>query len=251
MRKDLEAHVRGVLKVFGICMGVVGTKDLRQRFRAQLDAASETDPVMELMAEMFIPLHKTLCAAKAALDDELRAIARESSLTRRLMTVPRIGPITALAYIATLDAAARFRKSIDVGAFLGITPRRHQSGDMDWSGRVSKRGDRDMRSLLYAAASTLLNCTRKPSSSKAWATRLCARKGHKNAAVAVARKLAGFSAFDLARRNGVRSRGGGHFLRQTPERLPQATKAGSASSGTVAYQASKNRQRWNTTQPRE
>ena len=190
MRKDLEAHVRGVLKVFGICMGAVGTRNLRQRFRDQLDAASETDPAIELMAEMFIPLHKTLCAAKEALDEELHAIARESSLTQRLMTVPGIGPITALAYITTLDDATRFRKSIDVGAFLDLTPRRHQSGDMDWSGRISKCGDRDLRSLLCAAGSTLINCTRKPSSLKAWATRLCARKGHKKAVVAAARKLA-------------------------------------------------------------
>jgi transposase len=190
MRKDLEAHVRGVLKVFGVCMGTVGTKDLRQRFRDQLAAASDTDPAIELMADMFIPLHKTLCASADAVTEELHAIARDSALTQRLMTVPGVGPITALAYITTLDDAARFKKSIDVGAFLGLTPRRHQSGDMDWSGRISKCGDRNLRSLLYAAGSTLINCTRKPSSLKAWATRLCARKGHKKAAVAVARKLA-------------------------------------------------------------
>jgi transposase len=106
------------------------------------------------------------------------------------MTVPGVGPVVALAFIATLDDAERFRRSRDVGAFLGLTPRRHQSGGMDWSGRISKCGDRDLRRLLYAAASTLLTQVRKSSPLLAWAKRLQARKGFKRAAVAASRKLA-------------------------------------------------------------
>ncbi|MEO1458696.1 MAG: transposase, partial [Pseudomonadota bacterium] len=83
-----------------------------------------------------------------------------------------------------------FRRSRDVGAFLGLTPRRHQSGEMDWSGRISKCGDRDLRRLLYSAASTLITQVRKPSPLLAWAKRLQERKGFKKAAVATARKLA-------------------------------------------------------------
>ena len=98
MRKDLEGNVRGVLKVFGICMTSVGTGKLRKDFRDQLAAAAGKDPAIELMAEMFIPLHKTLCIARDALDNEVRAMARESDLARRLMTVPGVGPIVALAY---------------------------------------------------------------------------------------------------------------------------------------------------------
>lgn len=190
MRKDLEGHVRGVLKVFGVCMKSVGTGKLRKDFRDQLAAAADTDPAIELMAEMFIPLHKTLCIARDALDDEVRIMARDSDLARRLMTVPGVGPIVALAYIATLDDEKRFRRSIDVGAFLGLTPKRHQSGEVDWSGKISKCGDCDMRRLLYTAASTLISCTRKPSRLKEWATRLAERKGHKKAAVAASRKMA-------------------------------------------------------------
>ena len=131
MRKDLEAHVRGVLKVFGICMGTVGRADMRQRFRDQLADASRADIAISLMADMFIPIHKALCAATEAMDDELKAIARDSDLARRLMTVPGVGPVVALSFIATLDDARRFRRARDVGAFLGLTPRRHQSGDVD------------------------------------------------------------------------------------------------------------------------
>ena len=112
---------------------------------------------------MFNPIHKALCAATEAMDEELRDIARESNLARRLMTVPGVGPVVALSFIATLDDAGRFKKSRDVGAFLGLTSKRHQSGDMDWSGRISKCGDRDLRRLLYSAASTLITQVRKPS----------------------------------------------------------------------------------------
>ncbi|WP_264211467.1 IS110 family transposase [Leisingera thetidis] len=190
MRKDLEAHVRGVLKIFGICMGPVGRADLRQGFRDQLAEAGQADPAFGLMADMFIPIHRVLCAAAEAMDGDLRLIARQSGLARRLMTVPGVGPVVALSFIATLDNAERFRRSRDVGAFLGLTPRRHQSGDMDWSGRISKCGDRDLRRLLCSAATTLITQVRKPSQLRAWAKRLQDRKGFKKAAVAASRKLA-------------------------------------------------------------
>lgn len=190
MRKDLEGHVRGVLKVFGICMKPVGTGKLRRDFRDQLAAVADTEPAIAILSETFIPLHKTLCIARDPLDDEVRMMARESDLARRLMTVPGVGPIVALAYIATLDNEKRFRISVDVGAFLGLTPKRHQSGEMDWSGKISKCGDCDMRRLLYPAASTLISCTRKPSRLKEWATKLAERKGYKKAAVAASRKIA-------------------------------------------------------------
>ncbi len=163
LRKDLEAHVRGVLKVFGICMGAVGRAEMRQRFRDQLSEAGQGDLAISVMADMFNPIHKALCAATEAMDNELKAIARESSVARRLMTVPGVGPVVALSFIATLDDARRFRRAKDVGAFFGLTPRRHQSGDMDWSGRISKCGDRDLRRLLYSAATTLITQVRKPS----------------------------------------------------------------------------------------
>ena len=190
IRKDLEGHVRGVLKVFGICMGSVHRSKLRQGFRDQLTQAGTSDPAISIMVEMFNPIHKALCAATEAMDEELREIARESDLARRLMTVPGVGPVVALSFIATLDDAERFKRSRDVGAFLGLTPRRHQSGDMDWSGRIWTCGDRDLRRLLYSAASTLITQVKKPSPLLVWAKRLQDRKGFKKAAVATARKLA-------------------------------------------------------------
>lgn len=88
MRKDLEGHVRGVLKVFGVCMGAVRRTQLRQDFRDQLAEAAATDPAIDVIAEMFNPVHEVLCVATDAMDEELKTIARESALARRLMTVP-------------------------------------------------------------------------------------------------------------------------------------------------------------------
>jgi len=190
MRKDLEAHVRGVLKTFGIRMGPVHRAQYRRGFRDQLAEAGADDPVLGLMAETMNPIHETLCASAEALADELMTIARESRLARRLMTVPGVGPVTALSFIATVDDSNRFRRSSDVGAFLGLTPRRYQSGEIDRSGRISKCGDADMRRLLVSAAATLITQVRRFSRLKSWAVRLSARKGFKKAAVATARKLA-------------------------------------------------------------
>ncbi len=65
------------------------------------------------------------------------------------MTVPGIGPITALAFQSAIDDPTRFRRSRSVGAYFGLTPRRHASGEIDWSGRISKCGDRMLRTYLY------------------------------------------------------------------------------------------------------
>jgi len=189
MRKDLEAHVRGVLKTFGIRMAAIQRSNLRGGFRDQLAQAGQSDLAIELMADAFNPIHQALCAAAEAIDDELREIARGSDLAQRLMTVPGVGPVVALAYIATLDDEARFKRATDVGAFLGLTPRRYQSGDTDWSGRISKCGDRDLRRLLYSAGFSLISQVRRFSPLRAWAVRLSERKGVKHAAVAAARKL--------------------------------------------------------------
>lgn len=190
MRKDLEAHVRGVLKTFGIRMTAIQRSNQRGGFRDQLAQAGQSDLAIELMADAFNPIHKALCAAADAMEDELREIARGRDLAQRLMTVPGVGPVVALSYIATLDNEARFKRATDVGAFLGLTPRRYQSGDTDWSGRISKCGDRDLRRLLYAAGFTLISQVRRASPLRAWAVRLSERKGIKHAAVAAARKLA-------------------------------------------------------------
>jgi len=109
---------------------------------------------------------------------------------RRLMTVPGVGPLTALAFRATIDQPGRFRKSRDVGAHLGLTPRRYQSGETDVQGRISRCGDELARTALYEAAHSLLIRSTKWSALRAWGMSIAKRRGMARARVAVARKLA-------------------------------------------------------------
>ena len=106
------------------------------------------------------------------------------------MTVPSIGKVVATAYAAAIDDPSRFAKSASVGAYIGLTPRRHQTGELDYTGRISKRGDKLVRSYLYEAAGILLNRIHRPSWLQSWGKKLVKRLGFKKAAVAVARKLA-------------------------------------------------------------
>lgn len=106
------------------------------------------------------------------------------------MTVPGVGVLVALGFIATIGDATRFRSAGDVGAFLGLTPRRYQSGETDYSVRISKCGSGPMRALLFEAATSLIQHVRRYSPLKAWAMRLAARNGFMKAAVATALKIA-------------------------------------------------------------
>jgi transposase len=105
------------------------------------------------------------------------------------MTAPGVGSLVALAYISVIDAPERFSKSLSVGAYLGLTPRRYQSGEVDRSGRISKCGDALLRTYLFEAAGIILNRVSRWSPIKAWGTRLARKVGGKKAMVAVALKL--------------------------------------------------------------
>lgn len=190
LRKDLEGHIRGVLKTFGIRMAGVTQGKLRQKFRDQLAAAGETDPVLRIMADAFIDIHAMLCKAAADLGRALKTKVETHPVAKRLMTIPGVGPIVSLSFITLIEDPSRFTKSTDVGAYLGLTPKRYQSGEIDWSGRISKRGDKAMRSLLVESASTLIRNVKRFSALKSWAIRLAGRKGFRKAAIATARKIA-------------------------------------------------------------
>jgi len=126
----------------------------------------------------------------ADLHRKLLALAREDEDSRRSMTVPGIGPITALAFHTVIDDPSRFRRSRSVGAYVGLTPRRYASGEVDWSGRISKCGDRMLRTYLFEAAGVLLTRVPQWCKLKAWGHRLWKRVGFKKAKIAMARKLA-------------------------------------------------------------
>ena len=76
---------------------------------------------------------------------------------RLLMSVPGVGTVTATAFAAAVEDPANFKNSRAVGAWVGLTPRRYQSGEVDYDGHISRRGDAQLRSLLYEAAAVILN----------------------------------------------------------------------------------------------
>ena len=115
---------------------------------------------------------------------------RYDEVCKRLMTIPGVGPVVALTYRATVDLPSRFRNSKAVGAVFGLTPSKHQSGESDRTGGISRCGDEMMRTMLYEAAQILLVRSTKWSWLKAWAMQIARRRGMKKAIVALARRLA-------------------------------------------------------------
>jgi transposase len=106
------------------------------------------------------------------LDRKALRLARQDAQVRRFMTVPGVGPITALCFKATIDDPTRFRRSRSVGAYVGLTTRRHASGEVDWSGRISKCGDAMLRMYLFEAAGVLLTRVSKWSVLRAWGMKI-------------------------------------------------------------------------------
>ncbi len=184
-RRDTENTIRGLLASLGLRFPK-GTGKLAARVGAALADHPELIPAIA-------PLLSSLAALKDAskrLDAAVAARAKADPACRLLMSAPGIGPVTALAYVATIGDAERFAKSRAVGAYVGLTSRRWQSGEMDYSGRISKHGDAMLRSLLYEAANSLLTVVRRAHPLKDWARRVRKRTSHKKACVALARKLA-------------------------------------------------------------
>jgi transposase len=124
------------------------------------------------------------------LDNAVRGLVRVDPVCRRLMSIPGVGPVTALTFKAAVDDPSRFKSSRTVAAPFELTPRRFQSGEVDNSGHISRAGDADVRSALYIAAHSLLTRNAQWSTLKAWGVRLAKTRGHRRAVIAVARKLA-------------------------------------------------------------
>ncbi len=146
---DLANEVRGLLKIFGIRLP---SSVSHGRFDEVARGLVEMD---EVLAHAMLPLldaRRALYDQFLELDRRVKRAASRDEVCLRMMTVPGVGPIAALTFKAAVDDPARFRKSRTVAAHFGLTPRRYQSGETDNPGRISKAGDRDVRSTLYAAA---------------------------------------------------------------------------------------------------
>jgi transposase len=182
----IDNDLRGTLRNLGLKVGAVGAV----KFEARIKELIEDLPDLAALVEPLLVVRRTLREQVALLHHRLLTIVRDDEVCRRLMTVPGVGPVVALTYRATVDVPARFRKSKAVGAVLGLTPCKHQSGESDHTGAISKCGDEMMRVMLYEAAQILLIRSTRWSWLKAWAMQIARRRGLKKAIVALARRLA-------------------------------------------------------------
>ena len=186
IRRDLENQVRSLLKEVGLLF----PRAIGGRFRVYVRQLLGVEHMLRPIVDGLLSVHERVDEQQAVLDMRVRQEAKADETTRRLMTVPGVGVVTAMAFRHTIDDPTRFRSAQTVGAYLGLTPRRKQSGEQDVNGRISKWGDRLLRTYLFEAASVLLHRTQRWSALKAWGTRLMKRVGAKKAKVAVARKIA-------------------------------------------------------------
>src|SRR5436305_12479289 len=184
--RDLENGLRALLREAGLKLGRPARKEFAARVRELVGA----DAVLSASAEPLLAVVEVMTRELAQLTRRVLAIARDEPVCRRLMGVPGVGPLTALTFRATIDRPDRLRRAGDVGAHLGPTPKRYQSGETDVQGGISRCGDELARTALYEAAHSLLVRSRKWSTLRAWGTQVAKRRGMARARVAVARKLA-------------------------------------------------------------
>jgi transposase len=185
--RDVENHLRGILRGFGLKVGKTTNPSFGMRIRELV--ANHAN--LEMIAEGLLSVHAVLLREFKVFEKQVRSMARSDAKARLLMSTPAVGPIVALTYASAIDDPARFKSSKRVGAHFGLTPKRHQSGETDYTGRISKIGDGSVRTVLYEAAHIMLTKPVKGCSAlKSWAMRIARRAGMSKAKVALARKLA-------------------------------------------------------------
>ncbi|WP_028748420.1 IS110 family transposase [Rhizobium mesoamericanum] len=184
--RDIENDIRGLLRNFGLKVGVIGRIGFVARIRELLEGMVDLAEIIEPL----LSARQQLRASFETLHRKVLSIVRNDVTCRRLMTIPGVGPVVALGFVSTIDIPGRFKNSKAVGPALGLTPVLNQSGESNRVGRVSLCGDTMMRTLLYEAAQVMLTVVRKWSWLKAWAMNIAERRGHQKAIVALARRLA-------------------------------------------------------------
>lgn len=185
-RRSIENQIRGALKTLGVMTGPTKGRGFMPRVIELRAGHDWLGPVLDPL----LAVHSSLARQLKTISTSVLAAAREDTDVRRMMTVPGVGAMTALAFKAAIDDPKRFSSSTKVGPYLGLTPRQHQSGESEWIGGIGQTNDPLLRSYLYEAAGVLMTRVRRACPLKAWALRLAKRVGWKRASIAVARKLA-------------------------------------------------------------
>jgi transposase len=184
--RDVELSLRGTLRGFGLKVG----KTTATTFADRIKQLVSGHPNLGAIAESLLAVREILLREFKGYEKRLRTVARHDERTRLLMTTTGVGPIISLTFVAAVDDPARFEQSKTVGAHYGMTPKKYQSGETEYSGRISKAGDKSVRTAMYQAAHIILTRPVKGSKLKSWGLKLSKRVGMEKAKVAVGRKLA-------------------------------------------------------------
>jgi transposase len=185
--RDVENSLRGILRGFGLKVG----KTTEREFAGRIEELVVGHRHLQLIAKALLAVRAVLRTEFAVFEKQAGKMARSDMRTRLLMSTPAVGPIVALTYASANDDPTRFKSSKQAGAHFGLTPKKHQSGETDYTGRISKIGDGSVRTVLYEAAHSMLTKPVKGCSQlKSWAMRIARRAGMSKAKVALARRLA-------------------------------------------------------------
>ena len=187
-RTMLINSARGQVKTMGERLPACSAESFHRRV-----AKAVPDSLRGAVAPLLVAL-EALTSQIRVLDREVERLCREVyGETERLRQVPGVGPLTSLAYVLTLEDPGRFARSRRVGAYLGLVPRRDQSGEVDRQLGITKRGDSFLRRLLVQSAQYILGPFGPDSDLRRWGLAICERggkRGKRRAIVAVARRLA-------------------------------------------------------------
>jgi transposase len=185
--QDVENSLRGILRGFGLKVG----KTTKRSFASRISELVVDQPALETIAAAMLAVHMALLREFNGLEKRVRTMSRRHERARLLMSTPAVGPIVSLTFACAVDDPSRFTSSKQAGPHFGLTPKKYQSGETDYTGRISKLGDASVREALYEAAHIMLTKPIKGCPGlKSWAMRIARRAGTNKAKVALARKLA-------------------------------------------------------------
>jgi transposase len=146
--RDIEMSLRGILRGFGLKVG----ETTPLRFSARINELVSGHPTLEAIGAALLAVHEVLLRELKGLERRVRTMGRNDARARLLMSAPGVGVVISLTYVSAIDDPARFKSSKNVGAHYGMTPKKYQSGETDFTGRISKVGDKSVRTALYQAA---------------------------------------------------------------------------------------------------
>ena len=182
--------LRGHLAEFGV-VAPQGVAHVGRLALALEDSGSGLPGAVRALGGVLLGQIADLDAKIGGLEKELRACARQDEQVARLMTIPGIGPISAMALQAFAPPMESFRRGRDFSAWLGLVPRQHTTGGKPRLGRISKMGQRDLRRLLIIGAMAVVSsAVRRGETNDPWLARMLARKPRMLVAVALANRMA-------------------------------------------------------------